>query len=152
MIEIPRNDSQKSRLGLVLTGGGARAAYQIGVLRAIARMLPPHARNPFPVICGTSAGAINAAGLAMEQPILQQALNGWRLYGAISTPTRFIVLIWLGYCTMQCVFLVRSSRTGWQENRFHCWTIRRSGSYWLAICRSEEYAEVFMPGRCMRSG
>lgn len=65
MIEIPRNDSQKSRLGLVLTGGGARAAYQIGVLRAIARMLPPHARNPFPVICGTSAGAINAAGLAM---------------------------------------------------------------------------------------
>jgi len=35
------------------------------VLRAIAEMLPPHARSPFPVICGTSAGAINAAGLAM---------------------------------------------------------------------------------------
>ncbi len=49
----------------MLTGGGARAAYQIGVLRAIAEMLPPHARSPFPVICGTSAGAINAAGLAM---------------------------------------------------------------------------------------
>lgn len=57
--------SQPSRLGLVLTGGGARAAYQIGVLRAIAEMLPPHARSPFPVVCGTSAGAINAAGLAM---------------------------------------------------------------------------------------
>lgn len=55
-----------SRLGLVLTGGGARAAYQVGVLRAIADMLPPHAYCPFPIICGTSAGAINAAGLAMS--------------------------------------------------------------------------------------
>ncbi|MXS84710.1 patatin-like phospholipase family protein [Nitrosomonas sp. HPC101] len=65
MSGIPQDDSQQSRLGLVLTGGGARAAYQVGVLRAIAEMLPPHARSPFPVICGTSAGAINAAGLAM---------------------------------------------------------------------------------------
>ncbi len=55
-----------SRLGLVLTGGGARAAYQVGVLRAIADMLPSHAYCPFPIICGTSAGAINAAGLAMS--------------------------------------------------------------------------------------
>jgi NTE family protein len=55
-----------SRLGLVLTGGGARAAYQVGVLRAIADMLPSHAHCPFPIICGTSAGAINAAGLAMS--------------------------------------------------------------------------------------
>lgn len=65
MSESSRDNSPQSRLGLVLTGGGARAAYQIGVLRAIAEMLPPHARSPFPVICGTSAGAINAAGLAM---------------------------------------------------------------------------------------
>lgn len=55
-----------SSLGLVLTGGGARAAYQVGVLRAIAEMLPPHANSPFPIVCGTSAGAINAAGLAMS--------------------------------------------------------------------------------------
>jgi NTE family protein len=56
----------KSRLsvGLVMTGGGARAAYQVGVLRAIAAMLPQGAANPFPVICGTSAGAINATSLA----------------------------------------------------------------------------------------
>ncbi len=52
------------RVGLVLTGGGARAAYQVGVLQAIAAMLPEGAPNPFPVICGTSAGAINAASLA----------------------------------------------------------------------------------------
>ncbi|HLL18347.1 MAG TPA: patatin-like phospholipase family protein, partial [Rubrivivax sp.] len=55
---------------LVLSGGGARAAYQVGVLRALSRMryeaLGPIARlrNPFGVICGTSAGAINASALA----------------------------------------------------------------------------------------
>ena len=49
---------------LILSGGGARAAYQIGVLKALAELLPPGARNPFPIICGTSAGAINAATLA----------------------------------------------------------------------------------------
>jgi len=64
--ELIHKYSQKPRLGLVLTGGGARAAYQVGTLRAIAEMLPTHAYSPFPVICGTSAGAINAAGIAMS--------------------------------------------------------------------------------------
>jgi NTE family protein len=54
--------------GLVLSGGGARAAYQVGVLCAIARLRRSTAasqrRSPFGVICGTSAGAINAAALA----------------------------------------------------------------------------------------
>ena len=54
--------------GLVLSGGGARAAYQVGVLRAIARLrratAAPLRCCPFGVICGTSAGAINAAALA----------------------------------------------------------------------------------------
>lgn len=54
--------------GLVLTGGGARAAYQVGVLKAIAQIRRESgqgaAPNPFPVITGTSAGAINAAALA----------------------------------------------------------------------------------------
>lgn len=54
--------------GLVLSGGGARAAYQVGVLRAIARLrrgtVASPRRSPFGVICGTSAGAINAAALA----------------------------------------------------------------------------------------
>lgn len=52
------------KVGLILSGGGARAAYQVGVLRAVAQMLPRNVRNPFPIICGTSAGAINAAVLA----------------------------------------------------------------------------------------
>lgn len=58
-----RDDQPK--IGVVLTGGGARAAYQVGVLRAIAEMLPDKVSNPFPVICGTSAGAINATSLAV---------------------------------------------------------------------------------------
>jgi NTE family protein len=55
---------KEPKLALVLTGGGARAAYQAGVLAAIARMLPAGAPSPFRIICGTSAGAINAALLA----------------------------------------------------------------------------------------
>jgi NTE family protein len=54
----------KPRAGLVLTGGGARAAYQVGVVKAVRDVLGNPARNPFPILCGTSAGAINAACLA----------------------------------------------------------------------------------------
>jgi NTE family protein len=49
---------------LVLPGGGARGAYQVGVLKAISELLPVRAPSPFSVISGTSAGAINAASLA----------------------------------------------------------------------------------------
>jgi len=52
------------KTGLILAGGGARAAYQVGVLQAVAEILPREARQPFPIITGTSAGAINALGLA----------------------------------------------------------------------------------------
>ncbi|MFP4595704.1 patatin-like phospholipase family protein, partial [Ralstonia sp.] len=54
--------------GLLLMGGGSRAAYQVGVLRGIARLArevsPDTLGTPFDVICGTSAGAINSVGLA----------------------------------------------------------------------------------------
>jgi NTE family protein len=60
-VTLPRSDAIT---GLILSGGGARAAYQVGVLAAIAELLPEGAENPFPVIVGTSAGAINAVGLA----------------------------------------------------------------------------------------
>lgn len=53
------------KTGLILTGGGARAAYQVGVLKALAEMLPRRTQNPFPIICGTSAGAFNAVTLAV---------------------------------------------------------------------------------------
>jgi NTE family protein len=55
-------------VGLVLSGGGARAAYQVGVLQAIADIRKAAGAqdqpNPFPIITGTSAGAINASALA----------------------------------------------------------------------------------------
>ena len=54
------------RTAIILSGGGARAAYQVGALRAISHIVGRDARMPFPVICGTSAGAINAALLAVN--------------------------------------------------------------------------------------
>jgi len=61
-------ESTDKKTGLILTGGGARAAYQVGVLNALSLILleagwPAH-RNPFKIMCGTSAGAINATALA----------------------------------------------------------------------------------------
>lgn len=61
--------------GLILSGGGARAAYQVGVLRAIAEILPDDAPNPFDIICGTSAGGLNAAGLATHAACLQAGVE-----------------------------------------------------------------------------
>jgi len=53
------------KTGLVLTGGGARAAYQVGVLKAISKLVfKSHCGNPFPIVTGTSAGAINATVFA----------------------------------------------------------------------------------------
>lgn len=71
----------RPRTGLILSGGGSRAAYQIGVLRAIANVLPKHHPNPFNVIAGTSAGALNAASLAS---------HAWRF----STAVRSLEYIW----------------------------------------------------------
>jgi NTE family protein len=62
-------------VGLVLTGGGARAAYQVGVLQALAELLPRN-RNPFPVIAGTSAGAVSASVLASQAYHWRAAVAG----------------------------------------------------------------------------
>jgi NTE family protein len=75
MIEaLGRAHLRSSPAGLVLLGGGARAAYQVGVLKGVAALLQKarsgmdpqllRARNPFTILVGTSAGAINAAALA----------------------------------------------------------------------------------------
>jgi NTE family protein len=67
---------------LILSGGGARAAYQVGVLQALAEILPDENANPFPIICGTSAGAINALALAAHpgnfKESVQALANMWR--------------------------------------------------------------------------
>ena len=67
--------SAKTKAGLILTGGGARAAYQVGVLKAVRELLPEPDINPFQIVCGTSAGAINAAALAVYADNFDQAVG-----------------------------------------------------------------------------
>ena len=101
--------------GLVLTGGGARAAYQVGVLKALAQIRrdcgAPTA-NPFPVITGTSAGAINAAALACRADDFDAAVGNlcevWENFhaeqvyrsdsiGVLRTGARWLTMMSLGW-------------------------------------------------------
>ncbi|MDH4047792.1 MAG: patatin-like phospholipase family protein [Gammaproteobacteria bacterium] len=61
-----KNHSEARKSALVLPGGGARGAFQVGVLKAIVEILPSNAANPFQVLSGTSAGAINAIVMASK--------------------------------------------------------------------------------------
>lgn len=74
------------RAALVLTGGGARAAYQVGALIAIRDVWGKRAENPFPIICGTSAGAVNAVALAVFSANFNEAVKKlafiWRNFRA----------------------------------------------------------------------
>jgi NTE family protein len=105
--------------GLVLSGGGARAAYQVGVLQAIAQIRrdaqaagTAPAGNPFPVIAGTSAGAINAAALACRADDFDGAVNMlcevWQNFqaeqvyradslGVIRTGARWLTMLSIGW-------------------------------------------------------
>ena len=102
--------------GLLLTGGGARAAYQVGVLEAIADIRNAcgagQEPNPFPIITGTSAGAINAAALACGADHFDRAVRRiarvWRqfhagqVYGADSlsvmrSGARWLTLLSMGW-------------------------------------------------------
>jgi NTE family protein len=65
----------ENREALVLGGGGARCAYQVGVLRALAEWLPAEAACPFEVLVGTSAGAINAAVLGSGADRMRDAVD-----------------------------------------------------------------------------
>lgn len=69
------NQWSNKRTGLILSGGGARAAYQVGVLRAVADIMPQGCHNPFEIICGTSAGGLNAAGLATHADCLHDGIS-----------------------------------------------------------------------------
>jgi len=102
--------------GLVLTGGGARAAYQVGVLKAIAEIRRESSGvdqgNPFPVIAGTSAGAINAAALACRADDFDTAVHDiasvWENFhaeqvyradsiGVIRTGARWLTMMSIGW-------------------------------------------------------
>ena len=111
--------------GLILSGGGARAAYQVGVLSAIAELLPEESsHNPFPVIVGTSAGAINAVSLACGALHFREAVKRlssvWRSFhtdqvyrsdwpGVLRQASRFIGHSMLGLGKQVPVALLDSS-------------------------------------------
>lgn len=71
--------TSRTKTGLVLTGGGARAAYQVGVLQAVSTILAEQGWapdvNPYDIICGTSAGAINATALACHSDQFNEGLG-----------------------------------------------------------------------------
>lgn len=58
--------AKKPKTALVLPGGGARGAFQVGVLKALAELVPKGTKNPFAIISGTSAGAVNSVVLASK--------------------------------------------------------------------------------------
>ena len=108
----PASDAAPApQTGLLLTGGGARAAYQVGVLQALAglrRARDPHSRaSPFGIISGTSAGAINAAALACGADDFDLAV-------------RNIVKVW------------RNFRAG-QVYEADLLSVLRSGARWMSL-------------------
>jgi NTE family protein len=96
----------RARAGLVLTGGGARAAYQVGVVKAVRDILGSPAKNPFPILCGTSAGAINVATLAVFADNFSRGVAS-------------LLEVWEH---MRCSHIYRTD----------AWNIVKSGARWLA--------------------
>lgn len=79
---------------LILSGGGARAAYQVGVLQALAKIVPEDQPNPFPIICGTSAGAINALALAAHQGTFKESVTALASMWQSLTPAHIYLDGW----------------------------------------------------------
>lgn len=81
----------KKKIGLVLTGGGARAAYQVGVLRAMAEFMGD-IETPFSIISGYSAGALNGAWLASQKgSFLEVTQNLWNIWSSLTAERIFKV-------------------------------------------------------------
>ncbi|OED38680.1 hypothetical protein AB833_18490 [Chromatiales bacterium (ex Bugula neritina AB1)] len=74
-----RASTEEQTKGLILPGGGARNAYQVGVLKAVEELIPNGAQSPFPVVTGTSAGALNAGMIASRSGDFSDAMR--RLLG-----------------------------------------------------------------------
>ncbi|MFI9660386.1 hypothetical protein PA6761_05166 [Pseudomonas aeruginosa] len=116
--------------GLILSGGGARAAYQVGVLAAIADLLPDSAGNPFPVIVGTSAGAINAVGLACGALQFRQAIQRLTAVWQGFRTEHVYRSDWPGVTRQASRFLGHSLLGLGGGCRWRCWTTGRCMSCW----------------------
>ena len=78
------------KTALILSGGGARGAYQAGVLKGVAEILPEKQKSPFQIISGVSAGAINGAKLACDLDSFSSAVEKMHfLWSKITTDQVF---------------------------------------------------------------
>jgi NTE family protein len=68
-------DTTPKTLGLILPGGGARNAYQVGVLKAVEELIPTGSVSPFKVVTGTSAGSLNAGMIASRSSDFSDAIH-----------------------------------------------------------------------------
>jgi NTE family protein len=106
----------EKRAALILTGGGARAAYQVGVLKAIAEFLPRNAHCPFAIICGTSAGALNAATLAVNagnfRKGVQYLTNTWKNFHA----NQIYRMLWLAGVILNMIGINRLTKVSLLDN------------------------------------
>jgi NTE family protein len=103
---LPLVEDSRPVIGLVLSGGGARGAYQVGVMKAVAEIWGPRHPTPFKVVTGLSVGAINASGLACGAHNFQQAAGNleklWmsltcaRIYKTGFLPLTNCLLHWAG--------------------------------------------------------
>jgi len=112
--------TDRPRIALVLPGGGARSAYQVGVLRAIAAWYPPQAQLPFAVLCGTSAGAINVAVLGAHAGDLRQA-------------TEALARVWGGFHIEQ---VFRAGATDMLRSGLHLFLALLTGGWLLPMPRA----------------
>lgn len=100
------------RTGLILSGGGARAAYQVGVLMAIAEISPRDIKCPFDIICGTSAGAINATALASQAVHFRTGVRGLeRIWGNLTAENVYRT-DWSSFAGLVFRWLLASMRRG----------------------------------------
>jgi NTE family protein len=84
----------------------ARAAYQVGVVKAVRDILGSPTKNPFPILCGTSAGAINVATLAVFADNFSRGVAN-------------LLEVWEH---MRCEHIYRTD----------AWNILRAGARWLS--------------------
>lgn len=116
----------EKRAALILTGGGARAAYQVGVLKAIAEFLPRRAHCPFAIICGTSSGALNAATLAVNagnfRMGVQYLTNTWKNFHANQIYRTDVIgvfnnsMLWLAGVILNTIGINKLTRVSMLDN------------------------------------
>ena len=139
-------------LGLVLTGGGARSAYQVGVLKGIAELLRRGSACPFQIITGTSAGAVSAIALASDAAhfrrsvyAIERVWRDFRVHHVIKADA--VSMLKSGLHWMLALLT-----GGWLVHPPHSlFDNGRCGNCCASICTSTAYRAVCTRSTCTRS-